>query len=298
MPESPTRENIQSPNPTPKSSARKHWELTPTEEETSPKKPCHNMSISDKDLKNFMDEMRGQMTAMSQRMDEWNRNFDCKIDTLIADVNLVKKDLEDVRGEVINLEVDNLEIHKKIQSHDSQINAINQILLEKQITMVNIASTIKEDNFLEDMNKWCNNILKDTLMSHNFSSNEKYKSKSAHSHFNTLNNKKKFLSFLKTKQKDANNKFIPVLNENIFTLKDSDVNRAKAIEFRTPMTYINRVIFNKARDAKKKNAAIEGVWISNGTIKIRMKNKKPVQINEIEQLKDLFSTNNIQLPME
>ncbi|KAL7046369.1 hypothetical protein ACKWTF_002554 [Chironomus riparius] len=117
-----------------------------------------------------------------------------------------------------------------MQSHDSQINAINQILLEKQIIMVNIATTINEGKFLEDMNKWSNNILKDTLMSHNFSSNEKYKYKSAHLRFNTSNDKKKFLSFLKTKQKDANNKYIPVLNENIFTLKDSDVNVAKAIE--------------------------------------------------------------------
>jgi hypothetical protein len=164
--------------------------------------------------------------------------------------------------------------------------------------MVNIAPTVKEDKFMEDMNRWCNNMLKETLLSHSFSSNEKYKSKSAHLHFNTMNDKKKFLNFLKTKQRDANNKFIPVLNENIFTLQDSDVNRANAIEFRTPMTSINREIFNKARKAKKKNAAIEGVWISNGIVKIRLKNKKPVQIIDIEHLNNIFSSNNIQLPME
>ncbi|CAG9799289.1 unnamed protein product [Chironomus riparius] len=302
MPESPIIESTQSlipkANQTPKLTARKHWELSPTEEQTSPKKKCSSMSNVEKDLKLFMEEMRGQMTSMSQKMDEWNRHFDSKVDTMIADVNQVKKDLEDVRGEIINLEVDNVEIQKKIKNHDSQLNAINQMMLEKEITMVNIASTIKEEKFLEDMNKWSNNIIKETLMSHNFSSNAKYKSKSAHLHFNTMNDKKKFLNFLKTKQRDVNKKYIPILNENIFTLQDSDVNRANAIEFRTPMTSINRELFNKARNAKKKNPSIEGVWISNGTMRIRIKDKKPVQINDIEQLTDLFSSNNIQFPME
>lgn len=306
MSESPTRQSRHSSNiiinQTPKSNIRRHSELSPEDEESVTKKQCQSMSEAILELKIFMNEMKTeikeQMSMMNQKIEELSMKFESKVELLLTDVKQVKEEVENVRTEMLDLEEDNSRMNKNIKSNQNQLNALNQLMLENQLTMVNIASTVNEEIFLDDMNKWSNNILNNSLMSYNFSSNAKYKSKAVHLHFNTLNDKKKFTNFLKTKQKDANMQYIPVLNEHIFTLKDSDVNRANTIDFRTPMTKINREIFNKARKAKKNNNLIEGIWISRGSIKISIKNMKPVLIDDIEHLKEVFSSMNIEMPKD
>lgn len=293
---------------TPKANTRRHSELSPDQEDITAKKHCQIMSEMNDELKTFMKEVKSgmslinqkidqEMTIMNVKLEELTQKIANNISMLTAEVKQVKDEITEIRAEVLTLEESNIEIHNKISDHDFQLNIIKQRLLENQLAMVNIAPTLNEESFLDDMDKWSGNILKQSLLSHNFSSNNKFKSKSAFLNFNTLSDKKKFMNFLKTKQKDANKKFIPILNENIFTLKDSDINRANVIEFRTPMTKMNRDIFNKARDAKKKNAVIEGVWISNGSVRIRIKNMKPIQINSVQQLDELFNSMSIQIPM-
>lgn len=284
-------------NHTPKIGTRKHSELSPEDEQTDSKKQ-RSLAQNDSKLEKFMDEIKSQLSMMNQKMDEFTARLDTKIDSAIADMKKLQNELTEVRAEVMNVEDDNKEINKKILSHEQQLNVLNQLKLENQLSMVNIAATIDEDKFLEDVNNWCGNILNETLMSHNFSSNPKFKTKAAHLHFNTVAGKMKFLNFVKSKQKDANKKYMPILNEYIFTLKQSDVNRANPVDFRSPMTDTNREVFNLARKVKRKNQMIEGVWMSNGSIKIRIGKLKPIQIADVEHLKDVLSTNGINIPQE
>lgn len=283
---------------TPKTSARKHSELSPAEEgqEVDPKKQRSEMTQVELDLKLFMEEMRRDIANMTQKIDDLNVKFDSSIEKLISDVNQVKKDLIDVRAEVMQVEEDNAETRIKLRTHENELNALNQRMIDNNITMVNIAPTIDENLFLSDMNKWSENVFKESIMEYNITSSHKYKTKSAHIHFKSMDSKKKFLKFLKTKQQDVNKKYIPVLNENIFTLSDSDVNRANVIDFRTPMTPTNREIFNLARKARKNSNLIDGVWISNGTVKIQIKNGKPIQIKDVEHLKETLSAYKIEIP--
>ena len=297
MTESPGKNlNLTDNTQTPKAGTRKHSELSPEEQEIEPKKQCQEMSQIEMDLKNFMAEFRNDMAIVNQKIDELSNKFDSKLEALITDLKQVKQDIIDVRAEVLKIEEDATEAKIKYKNHHNEINALNQRMIDNHITMINIASTTDDNLFLADMKKWSGNIFNESIMDYNISSNKKYKSKAAHIRFYSLDHKKRFLKFLKTKQQDANKKFIPVMNENIFTLADSDVNRANVIDFRSPMTSINRDIFNTARKAKKNSELIDGVWISNGTVKIQIKRKKPVQVNDIEELKEILSQNKIQIP--
>lgn len=283
-------------NQTPKTNTRKYSDLSPEEKEIESKKVCQEMEQTDLELKEFMKEIKEQMTMMNQQINEISLKFDTRFEAITEDINQVKKDLVDARADVLKIEEENAAMKAKLISHEHQLNVLNQKSMEKQLTMINIASTLNEEKFLDDMNKWSNNIIHETLSSHNFSSNDKFSSKSAHLNFKSIDAKKKFLKFVSSKQRDSQKKFIPILNENVFTLNETDINRPNQIDFRTPMTATNREAFNLARKARNKNEAIEGVWISNGSIKIRIKKMKPIQIVDTEHLKEVLSSNNIEIP--
>jgi hypothetical protein len=205
------------------------------------------------------------------------------------DIKQVKEDVNEIRAEILPIEEKAAETDIKIQCHDVEINCINQNALRNQMIMINIAPSIVEDQFLNAMNQWTNNLTKDSFNSIKLIKVQD--TQTAIMDFTTMIHKKKFLDFVKGKQKDQQKKYIPILNEHIFQLPETDIHRPNVIEFRTAMTKINRAIFNKAREQMKVNKSIEGVWIAYGAVFMRIKNiKKPHRLDSVNQLTDLMAS--------
>lgn len=286
---------------TPVSKTRKHSEISPDPEELTVKKQCQKSIEMNEELSNFIQEIRSELSSfmkeirteysmLTGKIDDINRKFDEKIEKMEGDIKDVKDGIINIKAEIIPLEEITTELDTKVNKFEIDINILNQTMLQDQLVMVNIANSVDEKRFIECLHKWTDNLMKSSLESVKLISDGKSKSKTAFMKFTSLNQKKIFLDFIKKQQKRQQN-FIPILNEDIFELSESDVNRADVIEFRTPMTNRNREIFKAARDAKKINKNIEGVWISKGAVHMRIKNvKTPQQLNSIEQIKDILAS--------
>jgi hypothetical protein len=286
---------------TPPSKVRKHSEISPDLEDLTIKKHCQDSIEMNEELANilkemraenanFIKEMRAEYSMLNEKIDELSRKFDVKLEKMEEDMKEIQEDVINAKNDITALEEKSTELDDKVGSISTELNILNQIMLQDQLVMVNIATSIDEDRFIESLHKWTDNIIKNSLASIKLTTNEKLKSKSAFMKFTSFDNKKIFLDFIKKKQKKEQN-YVPILNEDIFELPDSDVNRADIIEFRTPMTSMNRDIFKAAREARKVNKSIEGVWISKGAVQMRIRNvKKPQQINSIEHIKAILSS--------
>jgi len=245
----------------------------------------------DQELRNFMKEMikeiKNEVTMLHDKMNELSQKFDSRIEKIESDVKQISEDIIEIRAEIFPIEERTAELSKKIQFHDTDINCINQNALKNQLVMINIAPSINEEQFLEAMNRWTFNLTKDAL------NNIKLlkASQTAILDFLTMIHKRKFLEFIRGKQKDQEKKYIHILNEHIFELPETDTHRANIIEFRTAMTKMNREIFNKARDNMKLHNLIEGVCIGNGAVYMRFKKvSKPYRLNTLEELEDLMGS--------
>ncbi|KAG5666096.1 hypothetical protein PVAND_017689 [Polypedilum vanderplanki] len=79
-----------------------------------------------------------------------------------------------------------------------------------------------------------------------------------------------FLHFLRSKQKDSDGRFIPILAEHIFTQvpHSSHRNAARTIDyFRSPMTKLNHKFFSLLRKSLPKKSA--AIYIGYGFVTIR-----------------------------
>jgi len=288
---------------TPISKGRKFSEVSPDLEENSSKKQCQNSEKMDQELRNFMKEMRddkeimkemikeikNEVTMLHDKMNELSQKVDSRIEKIESDVKQISEDIIEIRAEIFPIEERTAELSKKIQLHDTDINSINQNALKNQLVMINIAPSINEEQFLEAMNRWTFNLTNDAL--NNVKLLKVQASQTAILDFLTMIHKRKFLEFIRGKQKDQAKKYIPILNEHIFELPETDIHRANIIEFRTAMTKMNREIFNKARDYMKLHNLIEGVWIANGAVYMRVKKvSKPYRLNTLEELEDLMGS--------
>ena len=301
-------ENMVTETPsTPKPGTRKFNQLTPEDQETEQKRQCLEKSL--KDLETFIQGCSNKLSAdfdktitrLHVRIQEDMATLNNKLDLLMNDQKKTEEELTQVGAKVLQLETENSERKHEITEHDIQINIIGQKLLDKQLTILNIAPAVKDETFFDQINEWSQNLAAKTQMTYNLTKKQGFATKTAHLQFNTLSGKLLFLKFIKSKQ-FVDGKFSPILNDDIFKLAESDANKVKELEFRSPMTKTNREIFNFARKARKENnQIIEGVFIGNGAINLKLKSSTPgkidnIQINSIDQLIDILATKKMKIP--
>lgn len=106
-------------------------------------------------------------------------------------------------------------------------------------------------------------------------------------HFYNVSDKQMLIDFIQSKKKDADGKYIQILNEHIFKLQDDDTSRPNQVDFNTPMTEHTRAIFNKARSMNK-DGTIGSCFLSDGVIMIKMGNdSKTISIYTVSQLEGI-----------
>jgi hypothetical protein len=274
---------------TPLSKSRKFSDISPEEQEDSGKRHCQDDTKMNEEVKALINEFRNDMSIMHSKMDDISRKMDERINKIEMDVKQVQEEIVNVKAEIIPLEEKAIEVDASIERQEYEINKLNQISIQNQVIMVNIASSINDQQFLRDLNKWTSNITKDSMANYKL-----FKSKGSQTailDFSSIILKKRFLDFIKSKQKDNEQKYVPILNEHIFQMQDNDTERANVIEIRTAMTKMNRELFNSARAERKINKKIEGIWITNGTVNMRLKDqKKPFQLKSLDHLNELVGT--------
>lgn len=276
---------------TPSSKLRKFSEISPDQQEAATKRLCQDESKMNEELMAFMNDIRSdlknEISILHSKINDINLKLDERMDKIEANVKNVQDEIVHIRADIIPLEEKTNELDLSSQRHDLEINVLNQVAIQNQVILVNVSSSINEQNFQRDMNKWTSDVTKDTIA--NFKLFKSKGSQTAVIDFATMLSKKKFLEFIKSKQKDQQQKYIPILNEHIFDMAEDDATRANVIEIRTAMTKVNRELFNKAREERKLNKDIEGIWIANGSVNIRIKNvKKPYQLTSIDHLDELL----------
>jgi hypothetical protein len=150
--------------------------------------------------------------------------------------------------------------------------------------MIDLSIDLKQDQFLQDMKSWAGDLFNNSAVRWINYKKFKDKSNTAYIHFWSPADKQKFMAFVRSKQFDQNNKYVPLTNECIFNLKEDDINRPNAINFRTPLTQSTRELVNEGRKLVKKKI-IDKCTLMNGYVYIKLKSQsKMILIESVERL--------------
>ena len=263
------------------------------------KQKSSEMGKDSDDNNTMLKEIRSMMFEMKKTL-ESNGNEIKSINKSIKDVKTEIKSLHEGMESVKNgLKETNLELEtlkdrikvlensksKSTENHENshEINALQQINLENQLVIYNIPSELDEKQVLEAISDWSSiDLNRDAIKRFAKSKPRNEQSPITYLEFFDVNKKLKILNFVKNRQKDTNNRSIPILAENIFELDNTNCSRGKEITFSNSYTEINRKIINIAR---KNRNLISSLWLSKGYVMIKSQtNLKPIRILSSEQL--------------
>lgn len=267
----------------PESQTRKFSELSPeflNEESKKPKED--NMSDQRIDnLNNFMGNIMQKIDMIIENMNGMN----IKIDALRNDFHDLSTNMRNMGENIKEIEEEQAQQRNTLCDHEARLNMIEQLNLENQIMITNLPLAINRESFINDFNKWSNNRLDPSKINKVIINTYKNSSKTAFVHFRNSNDKLELMDFIKGKQIDKNRKFSPITNAHIFNLKSTDLSLPNIISFRTPMTDINKKIFNLAMKTKREKKTIDAISLRNGSINIKWRGQlKFTSIHSIEQL--------------
>jgi tetrahydromethanopterin S-methyltransferase subunit G len=274
-------------NGTSPSSRRKYTELSPDhtdpvgkrqDNKTSPDKKQTTMAAHDlQTINNTIAEMNKNMISEFQKL---NSRFD-DLESRLSNAN---QEIEQIKEKQTVQD-------SQIASLHSQLNKQIQLGLENQLSIHNLPSKLDAKMLIESLNKWSHNLFNETMIKKiNLPLNKSKTSKSAYIHFWDDKDKIKLLKFIKAQQKDNNKKYKPILNEDIFQLGEADTNRGVSLSFRSPMSEINREIFNYLRKESRLKYKEAAVWISQGLVMIKIRrDDKPIAIHSIQQARQLLN---------
>ncbi|CAH1717034.1 unnamed protein product [Chironomus riparius] len=278
-----------------KMSARKFSDLSlELDDENEPKKSKPDSDDETDDMTKILKEIRAGMTSMNKKMDILSENLSKRIDELTNDVHEIRTTLKSTKEQVTACETKQFEIINSLDTHETRLNIIDQKSLETQLMISNLPNAVNKENFINELSSWSGNIF-DHSKIHKLNFNQHKESQTAFIHFQNISEKNKLMNFVKQKQTDANDKYIPILGEQILKLQEDDPERMKIIYFQTPLTPFNRQILDQAKKMKKKCKTIKKCWMMKGSIHIKLINQeKAIRLDSIEQLEMLKSS----IPME
>jgi hypothetical protein len=262
---------------------------SPTESQTSPeaenKQKAVKMAVADK---GDIQDLKKLIAANTCKMDEEFAKLNNSVLLLGNEIATLKKDINHIEARVSVIEK-SMETDKDDKTKmAAEINAINQMKLETQLSILNIPHKLEAKQALECMSKWSKLELNDKSIRRAAIVNPPEQSTAIlQLDFYELSTKHKLMRHIKVNQRDANKKYIPILTEQVFDIASSSPARGIELNFREPFTEQNRNIFNLAR--KHKDIFIN-VWLSRGYIMVKQENGKPIKLNSIDQLKAIINS--------
>lgn len=218
------------------------------------------------------------ITNIQTEMSNMNLRISTTEESLISARNGVSK----VSKRVDDLEIDKNTLAVSQQNQLSAINSMEQIKMVRNMTIHNIPQELELDKALLDIGRWSGfQLSRENLKSARLTN--QYRKKYLHLEFWQEKDKFEFNRNIKSKQKNPDGSYIPVLCENVFELDVQSTSRGVELLFRQPMTEINREIFNEAR---KHREVLKFVWIGgNGHVMVKQDEKaRPTVIHSLEHL--------------
>lgn len=181
-----------------------------------------------------------------------------------------QKDTKELKRKSETTEVDLNAITIIHQKQTSAINALEQKVHASKVLVHHIPKEIDLNRALNDIGKWCGADLsrKFVRSAHFFNAN---KAKCAQIEFWNSQIKSEFNARVKVKRSNPDGSFLPTLCEDIFNLEPQSTSRGVQVQFRHPMTEINRMIFNEAR---RHRDVFKFIWIgANGHVLVKQNEK-------------------------
>lgn len=257
------------------------------------KESTNNQDENPEDPQTILKEIKAGMISMNLKMDELSKNLTQRINELTKDMHDIRTNLKSTKDKVDTYEAKQIEVCKSLSMHEMRLNIMDQKSLDTQLMISNLPKTVDTEKFMDSLITWSGNVIHTSrINSVNF--NEYKGSKTAFIHFQNQGDKDKVIGHVKQQQKDTNDKYTPILCEQIMEMKEDDPGRANTIYFQTPLTPLNREIFDRAKQMKKAKC-IERYWLMKGSIHIKLQNKeKPIRIDSVQQLEVLKTS----IPME
>lgn len=259
---------------TPKAS-RRHSQIASPEDINNDEKRVKNsrMEVTRKDFRELIEEVQKMHSSIGEVKDEVRK--------LTVEVSTFKAELKATNDLVAKINQTQKEQAQQLQYVSSSVNQIQQQLLSNQMSLHNLPATITIQEFKNDMQKWAAAAFdSNAIKKINIATTKDKTSSSAYLTFWSEVDKFKLFNNIKQKQKDNQGRYIPLLVEQIFTLKEDDVKRGTQINIRTPMTAINREIFNYLRKEGKAKYGNVNVWIPNGLVHFRTNDSNKVVVVE------------------
>lgn len=261
------------------------------EQESSPEMDHNKSKKAKTDTQIIIDLMVEMKKEFGEKMDKMVESLNGKIDGIKDEIDKLRRDINENKSQMDEMKIKHIEHDTQLISHEIRLNIIDQLALENQVMITNLPMAINKDKFLDDFNKWSNNMMHPSKLSKLNMNTYQNTSKTAFVHFHDVGDKTKLLQFIQNKQRIDPNKFNPITNEMVFTLAEGDISKPKIIDFRTPMTDVNKQIHAQAVKMKREHKSIQNIRLVNGSIQVRLKdNPKPMIIHSIEQLNNIHTT--------
>lgn len=215
-----------------------------------------------------LSEMREEIDENKEKLEGMGKRMDC------TDEKIEKQQ------KVIH------EQAKLIKSQQIVINSLQQQHKSNQISIHNIPKQLNKQEVNKALSDWSQVDLSDrTIKKSSLVRSKTSSTATSYINFYSDSTKDQFMGFIKSKQRDANGKYVPITCEDVFDIPDNDPCRGIEINVRIVLSDTNKKIFNRARECK---GIFNFVWLDmDGFIMIKeKKDDKAIRISSIEQLEE------------
>ena len=230
-----------------------------------------NQSI--KKLQNDVSNIDENLSEIRREIDQNNE----KLEVMGKNLDRTDKQVEN-HDQIIN-EQANL-----IKCQQSIINSLQQKSISTQISIHNIPGNLDKNQVNTALSNWSKLDISDgTIKKSNLVKQKSLRTANYYIDFYSDSTKDQFMRFIKSKQRDASRKYVPILSEHIFDIPEDNPCRGMEINIRIVMSDINKKIFNRAREVK---SIFKFVWLDvDGYVMIKEdQDDKAIKITSIEHL--------------
>lgn len=262
--------------------------------------PSQSDEIMGNQDKNSQNNDNNQQVSNEMLLNEMKSGFKRMYDHISEEIQQVKGQIEGISSELNNVsgKVEELKIQVNIQQQHitelkSEVNSLNQQRLQNKVIIYGFPFLNDEFDFLTCINNFFKiNIGNEQVKSMQSIKNSSKRTATVFIDFWDLRFAIEFLKLTKKKQKDAQSgKFIPILAEQLVNnLPENDKRRGTQVNFKMPMTNVNKEIFMKARALKY----FKFVWIDQtGYVKVKKdEGMKAIKVSSVSHLESLVHHSN------
>ncbi|KAL7016248.1 hypothetical protein ACKWTF_009975 [Chironomus riparius] len=238
--------------------------------------------------KNDIQELKQLIATNTVTLNNSITTLNNNIIMLKNDITALKTNMQDITSRIEVIEGSKMSESQILIDTAAEINALNQMKLESQLSILNIPLEIDSKQALEWISKWSKIELNDNNIKRAGIVKPKGKNSAIlQLDFYDLAVKHKLMREVKCAQKDKDKKYIPILCEQIFNISPSNVARGQELNFREPFTELNRNLFNTAR---KHRNIFSNVWVSRGFIMVKQEQGENIKVKSMQQLNLLINT--------